>query len=71
MKLNVWLTYTDSMDGSYYVTIHNTKEEALKRLGSTEEQLETGDFYEHGYMEEQEIEIENGKLVKPITFSIG
>lgn len=70
MKLNVWLTYRDCMDGSSFVTIQNTKEEALEELGSTEEELSTGDVYEHGYMEEVEIEIEDGKLVKPITFSV-
>jgi len=70
MKLNAWLTYSDGMDGSYFVTIQNTKEEALEQLGSTEEQIATGDVYNYGYMEEVEIEIENGKLVKPINFSI-
>jgi len=70
MKLNAWLTYKDSMDGSYFVTIQNTKEEALKTLGSTEEELATGDTYSYGAMEEIEIEIENGKLVKPIYFSV-
>lgn len=70
MKLNVWLTYSDGMDGSYFVTIQNTKKEALEQLGSTEEQLATGNVYEYGYLEKVEIEIENGKLVKPITFSV-
>jgi len=70
MKLNAWLTYSDGMDGSYFVTIQNTKEEALEQLGSTEEQLATGNTYDYGYMEEVEIEIENGKLIRPIEFSI-
>jgi len=70
MKLNVWLTYSDGMDGSYFVTIQNTKEEALEQLGSTEEEIETGNVYDYGYMQEVEIEIENGKLVKPISFSV-
>lgn len=70
MKLNIWLTYSDSQDGSYYVTIHNEKQEALERLNRTEEQLKEGDVYNDGYMTEIEIEIENGKLVKPIQFSV-
>lgn len=70
MKLNVYLTYRDCQDGSYFVTFQNTKEEALEQLGSTEEQLTTGNTYDYGYMEEVEIEIENGKLVKPIHFSV-
>lgn len=70
MKLNVFLTYRDGMDGSYFVTMQNTQEEALEVLGSTLEEVESGNTYDHGYMEEMEIEIENGKLVKPITFSV-
>lgn len=70
MKLNVWLTYSDGQDGSYLVTIQNTKEEALEQVGSTEEQLATGNTYDYGYMEEFEIEIEDGKLVKPVQFSV-
>ncbi len=70
MKLNVWLTYSDGQDGSYFVTIQNTKEEALEQLGSTEEEIDTGNVYDYGYMQEVEIEIENGKLVKPISFSV-
>jgi len=70
MKLNVWLTYSDGQDGSYFVTIQNTKEEALEQLGSTEEEIDTGNVYDYGYMQEVEIEIENGKLVKPIQFSV-
>ena len=57
-------------DGSYFVTIQNTKEKALEQLGSTEEEIATRNTYDYGYMEEVEIEIENGKLVKPIQFSV-
>ena len=70
MKIKLWLTFTDGQDGSYYVTIHNEKEEALERLNRTEDQMNNGNTYEDGYMSELDIEIENGKLVKPITFSV-
>ncbi len=70
MKLKIFLTYSDGQDGSYFVTMQNTEEDALKQLGSTKEEVESGNFYEHGHMEEIELEIENGKLVKPVKFSV-
>ena len=70
MELNLFLTYRDCGDGSYSITIQNTKEEALDTLGSTEEEVKTGNVYDYGYMQEIKVEIENDKLVRPISFSV-
>jgi hypothetical protein len=71
MKINLWLTSKDCGDGSYTVSIVNTKEEALEILDRTEEQLSEGNTYEDGYLEEITLELdENGKLTKPFCINI-
>ncbi len=72
MKVTVFATYTDGQDGSFSVSLHGTKEEALEDLGKTEEELEEGNIYEDGAMEELNLEFdENGKLINDVRFSAG
>jgi hypothetical protein len=72
MKIKLFLAATDGQDGSYTVTLFNTKQEALDDLEKTEEELNEGCFYEDGQIQEMEIEIdENGKLLNSYHFSFG
>jgi len=70
MKVQAFITYSDGQDGSYFVTIEGSLQDALNQLDRTEEQLAEGNVYDDGYMKEIELEIEDGKLVTPIRFSV-
>jgi len=71
MKINLWFSYLDGMDGSHSIKLHNTKEAALERLNKTQEEVEQGNIYDDGYFEEITLEIdEQGKLVKEVYLSI-
>lgn len=68
----VWLAARDCGDGSQAGSFFNTKEEALKYLNKTEEELEEGTFYDDGGMEKITISIIDNdgvlSLEKPFRF---
>lgn len=71
MKINLWFSYRDGMDGSHSIKLHNTKEDALERLNRSEEEVKQGNIYDDGYFEEITLEIdEQGKLVKEVYLLI-
>lgn len=70
MKINLVVSYMDGGDGSHNLKLHNTKEEALKRLNRTEEELQLGNIYADGAIEEITLEIEDGKLINEVYISI-
>lgn len=72
MKIKLQLASSDGGDGSFNVGLHNTKQEALKSLDRTEEQIEKGTFYDDGMFEEVELDInlETGKLNESFWINI-
>lgn len=72
MKIKLILAASDGGDGSIKVNLVNTREEALEILERTEEQMNDKNhcFYDDGLIEEIELEIEDGKLVKPFWINI-
>ena len=72
MKIKLSIAYRDAGDGSFSLRLFPTREMALNQLGVTEEQLELGDYYEDGAIEEVELEIdENGNLLNTPSIYIG
>lgn len=72
MKIKLFAAFRDGWDGSYSVKLFGTRDEALKHLDRTEEQLEDDNVYEDGAIEETEIEIdENGVIITPGRMSFG
>lgn len=71
MKITLHAAYRDGQDGSFSVKLFNTKDEALKHLDRTEEELEEGNFYDDGAYEELTLDIVDGKLEKPVSISVG
>jgi len=71
MKSILFWSYRDGMDGSHIVKLHSKKEEALKELSRTEEELQNGNIYDDGSFGEIEVELdENGKLVSEVNIYI-
>lgn len=75
MKITLFAAYTDGQDGSFSIRIYNTRQEALDKLGKTEEDLEEGNIYDDGAVEELNLEghIEGDEFIldKPAYFSVG
>ncbi len=72
MIIKLFASYSDGQDGSFSIALHNTREEALERLGRTEEELKKGCFYEDGAIEPLELEIDSsGKLMNNVSISVG
>jgi hypothetical protein len=65
MKVKLYCSYRDGGDGSFTIRIHESRQKALDHLQVTEEELEKGNFYDDGAIEETEIEVdENGNIKK-------
>lgn len=58
IKVKAFAAYRDGQDGSCSVSICGTRELALENLDRTEEQLQQGNMYEDGAIDEIEIEVE-------------
>lgn len=67
IKLNVFAACRDNGDGSTDVTIFNTEQECLDRLGKTQEEIENGCYYDDGIIRPLTIKLtKDGKLAEPI-----
>lgn len=64
IKLNLFGACTDGQDGTFSMTLCNTRKAALKILEKTEEELEDGCFYDDGAIAEVELILieKDGKL---------
>ncbi len=71
MEIKLFASYMDFGDGSFGIKLHNTKDEALDRLGRTEKQLENGNIYDDGAIKPLILEINNeGKLINNPSITI-
>ena len=72
MTINCFLTKKDCGDGTVTICLFKTRQECLDKLNRTEEQLEEGDTYNDGCIEEVSLEVEaiNGVLCLKKGFNI-
>jgi hypothetical protein len=72
MKIRLQGYFEDMNDGSYRLSLFNTKEELLSDVGKTEEEIKNGTVYDDGQLLEVDINVdEKGKLKKPLIISLG